>query len=78
MNSTRLFRRHDLIPYKDTAGQQMRFRRWEEIFVLSPDRAFASIGDGDIYGWLFLRYEVAGDGEITWKILESYCPYYDK
>jgi hypothetical protein len=73
-----LYKRSDLIPYKGTNGETMKFRRLEEIFILGPNRAFASFGDSNIFGWMFLQYRVGEGGKITWKVLESYCPYYDK
>ena len=67
-----------LIPYKPTPGRTMGFFNRSLIFLLGPDRVFANFNDGQIGGWMLLEYKVEQGGKINWKVIESYCPYYDK
>jgi hypothetical protein len=76
--ATDLMGHSDLIPHEGTWGRPMRFHNIEEIYVLGPNRVFANFGDGREYGWMLLDYRVSNNGEIIWKVTESYCPYYDK
>lgn len=73
-----LLKHTDLIPYEGTRGRPMRFHNRKEIYLLGPNRVFANFGDGNEYGWMLLDYKISNNGEITWKVTESYCPYYDK
>jgi len=77
--TTDLHRKHDIIPYEPSApNRHMRFNNRNQIYLLSHNRALAYFTDGMAFGWLFLQYKVGEDGKISWKVLESYCPYYDK
>jgi len=74
-----LYRNKEIFPYEASGeGKYMRFSNRNEIFVLSPDRVLAYFTDGTIFGWMFLQYKVKEGGKISWKVVESYCPYYDK
>ncbi|MEW5923195.1 MAG: hypothetical protein AB1746_04335 [Candidatus Zixiibacteriota bacterium] len=74
-----LYGKKELIPYKASASNRsMRFNDRNQIYLISPKRAFAYFTDGTIFGWMFLQYRINEGGDISWRVIESYCPYYDK
>ena len=74
-----LYGKKNLIPYKASAlNRSMRFNDRNQIYLISHKRALAYFTDGTIFGWMFLQYRVGENGDISWKVIESYCPYYDK
>jgi len=73
-----LYHRYDLIPYEAPGNIAFRFNDRRLIYLLSPKRAFANFSAGDVKGWVFLSYKVKANSEISWKVLESYCPDLDK
>ena len=77
---TDLVKNKDLIPYDSRSLERaLRFQNRQHIYVISPDRVFANFGSGeDVKGWLYLSYKVSDGGKITWKVLNSYCPYFDE
>ncbi len=76
---TDLIKKNSMIPYEPSGPNRfMRFGNRNEIFLLSHNRALAYFGDGTIFGWMFLEYDVRSSSDIRWKIIESYCPHYDK
>ncbi|PKK82401.1 MAG: hypothetical protein CVT49_13770 [candidate division Zixibacteria bacterium HGW-Zixibacteria-1] len=79
MITSDLYGKKELIPYKASASNRnMRFNNRNQIYLISPNRVLAYFTDGTIFGWMFLQYRVKEGGDISWKIIESYCPYYDK
>nr|MBN2276916.1 hypothetical protein [candidate division Zixibacteria bacterium] len=68
----------DIIPYQGTTGHAFRFHDIREIYVISPRLVFANITDNKVNGWMLLEYRVGDNGMITWKVVKSYCPFYDK
>lgn len=74
-----LYGKKDMIPYKASASNRtMRFNDRNQIYLISPKRALAYFTDGTIFGWMLLQYRVGENGDISWKVIESYCPYYDR
>ena len=77
---TDLVKKKDFIPYSSKGLEQpLRFYDRRQIYIISPNLAFANFGSGEnIRGWLLLSYKVEAERKVTWKILRSYCAYFDK
>jgi hypothetical protein len=75
---TDLMENEKLIPYEGANNRPMRFHTRKQVYILSPNRALVNFGDGVNYGWMLLSYKVSDGGKISWKVLDSYCAYYDK
>jgi len=75
---TSLMKNIDIIPYKDIGNRKLRFVSRNEVYVISPDKALANFSDGENFGWLIAKYTVVDRENIKWKVVDSYCPYYDK
>lgn len=73
-----LIKHNELIPYSGTQGRAMRFYNRRQIYVISPNKVFANFGDQIISGWMLLQYRVKDGGDISWKVLDSYCAHYDE
>ena len=69
---TDLMKHPELIPYQGVVGGKMGFYSESDIFVISTRLVRASFDDGHTGGWMLLEYEVPGENEISWKVLESY------
>jgi hypothetical protein len=76
---TDLIRNSEIIPYKGTVkGKNMTFINRNQIYVISPDKVIANFGDGTNFGWILLEYKARAGKKVDWKILDSYCAYYDE
>jgi hypothetical protein len=73
-----LMQNQSLIPYAGVKTPEMYFYNRNAIYIISPNRVLANFGDGENYGWMLLKYTVGQNRKIAWKILDSYCGYYDK
>lgn len=67
-----LMKHNELIPYQGIVGGKMGFYSKKDIYVVSTDLVRASFDDGHKKGWMLLGYQVAAEGEISWKVIESY------
>ena len=66
-----LMQHPELIPYKGVLGGNMRFYR-EHIYILTSHWALAYFDDGHIAGYMLLNFQIGADGNIQWKVLDSY------
>jgi len=69
---TDLMKHNELIPYKGTLGGTMGFYHENNIHILSPKWVFASFENGHIGGHMLLEYQVSNEGEISWRVIDSY------
>ena len=67
-----LMKHNELIPYEGSVGGKMGFYSKENIYVVSTRLVRASFDDGHKEGWMLLEYQMADEGEISWKVLEAY------
>lgn len=69
---TDLMKHPGLIPYKGIMGGTMRFSSEREIYVISTKWVRAYFEDGHVSGWMVLEYQVSRNGQISWKVINSY------
>ena len=60
-----------LIPIKGILGGTMHWIP-ERAILLTDKFVFASFEDGHIEGFALLQYSFEGQGEVTWKVIETY------
>lgn len=63
--------RSELIPFDGVLGGTMGFYSDKHIQVLTDKWVLAYFEDGHIFGFILLEYDIK-DGEITWKVIDSY------
>lgn len=61
----------EVIPPGNKAGGAYTFGSPVRICLLGPDRVWAYVDNGRVGRAVLFRYEVADDGSIVWKALES-------
>ena len=61
----------DLIPVKGILGGTMYWIPQNSI-LLNDKFVFAAFEDGHVVGFALLQYSLKGQGEVTWKIIETY------
>lgn len=61
----------DLIPVKGILGGTMYWIPQNSI-LLNDKFVFAAFEDGHVAGFALLQYSLKGQGEVTWKIIETY------
>ena len=62
----------ELIPYEGVLGGQMGFYDENGIQILDSRWVLADFEDGHIAGRMLLEYQVSNEGQISWKVLNSY------
>lgn len=70
-----LLKHNELIPYDGVLGGTMGFYSKENIYILSDKWVYAHFNDGHIGGDMLLKYSV-NNGNISWKVLDSYLSQY--
>ena len=50
----------------------MGFYSEDNIWILTKKWALALFEDGHIGGYILLEYTVSDNGEISWKVIDSY------
>ncbi|HKK20687.1 MAG TPA: hypothetical protein VJ983_04375 [candidate division Zixibacteria bacterium] len=69
--SADLLKHPEVIPPSSKAGGAFTFGSPTRICLLGPDRVWAYVDNGRVGRAILFRYEVADDGSIVWKALES-------
>lgn len=70
--TTNLIRNRDIIPYPGMAGGRMSFYNARNIYILSGNWVFAVFEDGHVTGKILLEYNIDDNGNISWKVIDSY------
>lgn len=60
-----------IIPIKGVLGGTMHWIP-ENSILLTDKFVFASFEDGHVAGFALLQYSFEGQGEVTWKVIETY------
>jgi len=61
----------ELIPFEGVLGGTMGFYSDKHIHLLTDKWVLAYFEDGHIFGFMLLEYDIK-DGEIIWKVIDSY------
>lgn len=69
---TDLMKHPELIPYPGVLGGTMGFYFEDKIWILTKKWVLAWFDDGHIGGYILLEYKVSDDGEVSWKVIDSY------
>jgi len=67
-----LMKHRELIPYEGVLGGKMGFYDENGIQILDSRWVLADFEDGHIAGRMLLEYQVSNEGQISWKVLNSY------
>ena len=67
-----LTQRAKLIPFKGVLGGKMGFYDRDAVHILNRQWALAAFDDGHVTGQALLKYDVASNGTISWRVLDAF------